>query len=145
MNKHFSWPLQKGISLHLNFFANINLVVIRDSRPSGPLRSSRKFIVRRILYRRLLLLLLMIDNRFLENRFQMFINFCHRRTNNRCCSHGYRRICNGLCNHIALHHGCNSSRYREKWFCDHRSGHTDPLLLKSYLLRYHAPPDHFIL
>jgi hypothetical protein len=98
-----------------------------------------------ILYRKLLLLLLMIGNRFLKNRFHLFINFCHRRTNNRCCSHRYRRIYNGLCNHIALHHGCNSSWYREKRFCDHQNGHTDPLLLKLYLLRYHAPPYHFIL
>jgi hypothetical protein len=144
MNEHFSWLLQKRWDLlHLNFFANINLIVIRDSRPSGSLRSSRRFIVWHILYGRLLLFLLMIGNRFLKNRFQ--INLYHRRTNNRCCSHGYRRICNGFCNHIALRHGYNSSRYQEKWLCNHRSGHTDPLLLKLYLSRYRAPPDHFIL
>jgi hypothetical protein len=98
-----------------------------------------------ILYRRLVLLLLMIGNRFLKNRFLFFITFYHRRTNNRRCSHRYMRIYNGFYSHIALHHGCNSSRYREKWFCDHQSGHTDSLLLKSYLSRYRAPPDHLIL
>jgi hypothetical protein len=35
-----------------------------------------------------LLFLLIIGNRFLKNRFQFFINFCHRRTNNRCCTMG---------------------------------------------------------
>jgi hypothetical protein len=67
-----------------------------------------------ILKKRLLLLLLMIGNRFLKNRFLFFINFCHRRINNRCCSHSPRRIYNGFYNHIALYFGCNSIRYREK-------------------------------
>jgi hypothetical protein len=115
---------------NLNFFGNINLIVIIDSSPSDPLRSSRRFIMWHILHRRLLLLL-MIGNRFLKNRFLFFINFCHQRTNNMRCSHMYRRIYNMLYNHIVLHHRCNSSRYRENQFCDHWSEHIDPLLLKS--------------
>jgi hypothetical protein len=133
------------ITLHLNFFANINLVILRDSQPSVHLRSFMRFITWHILYRRLLLLLLMIGNRFLKNRFLFFMNFCHRRTNNRRRNHRYRRIYNEFYNHIALYYGCNSSRYQEKQFSDHQSGHIHPLLLKSYLSGYHAPPDHLIL
>jgi hypothetical protein len=101
-----------GITLHLNFFAKINLVVIRDSWPSDPLRSSRRFIMWHILYRRLLLLL-MIDNRFLKNRLLFFINFLHQGTKKKHCSHSHRRIYNGFYNDIALYYGCNSRRYRE--------------------------------
>jgi hypothetical protein len=95
-----------------------------------------------ILHKRPLLLHLMIGNRFLKNRLLFFINSCHRRTNNRRCTHSQRRIYNGFYNHIALYYGCNNSRYQEEWFCDHRSGHIYPILLKSYLS--HAPPDHLI-
>jgi hypothetical protein len=66
-----------------------------------------RFIMWHILYRRLLLLLLIIGNRFL-----LFINIYHRRINYRHCSHRYRRFYNGFYNHIALHYGCNGSRYR---------------------------------
>jgi hypothetical protein len=133
-----------GITHHLNFVANINLIIFRDGRPSSPLRSSRRFITWHILYRRLLLLLI-IGNRFLKKSFLFFISFYHQRANNRCRSHRYMRIYNGLYNHIALYYGCNSSRYQEKWFSDHRSGHIQPLLLKSYLSGYRAPPNHIIL
>jgi hypothetical protein len=122
-----------GITLHLNSFANIHLIVIRNSRPSGLLQSSRRLIMWHIMYKRMLLLLLMSDSRFLKDRYLFFFNCCHRRTYNR------------YCNYSVLYYRCNINMYCESWHLNHWSRHIYSFLLKTYLSRYRALPGHRIL